>query len=113
MVFFIYSSLLKKRVGDQNKRLNYYKLEYLKKIYKVVFISLLNIPKFNQKKPFFYKKFFKIKQRIRRISKIQIKNRCIISNRNKSVIRPFFLSRIKLKEYIHLGLLPGCQKAVW
>lgn len=105
--------MLAKQIKDSNKRRLFFKLEYLKKIYKVVFISLLNTPKFQKKKPFFYKKFFKIKQKIRRINKIQIRNRCLVSNRNKSIVRPFFLSRIKLKEYIHLGLIPGCQKAVW
>ena len=46
-------------------------------------------------------------------SKVKITRRCIINNRNRSVIRPFGISRVYLRELLQFGLLPGYTKAVW
>jgi len=102
-----------KKIKDIKKRNLFAKLEYLKKIYKVIFILLLNNDKFKTKKSILFSKLLKLKFKICRISKVQIKNRCVISNRSKAISRPFFLSRIKMREYIRAGLLPGYKKAVW
>jgi len=52
-------------------------------------------------------------KRVRFNSKTKLTRRCVISNRNRSVYRPFGFSRIVLKNFIHLGILPGYRKAVW
>ena len=45
--------------------------------------------------------------------KVRIKNRCILSGRAHGIVGPFNISRIKLRELIEQGLIPGLQKAVW
>jgi small subunit ribosomal protein S14 len=45
--------------------------------------------------------------------KTKINRRCIFSNRNRGVLRPFNISRITFKELVYFGLLPGYKKAVW
>lgn len=46
-------------------------------------------------------------------SKCRIKNICIFTNRTRGIYRLFKISRIKLKEYISNGLIPGFQKYSW
>lgn len=43
----------------------------------------------------------------------RITNRCILSNRRHGIMRKFKLSRIKLRECILSGKLPGIVKASW
>ena len=43
----------------------------------------------------------------------QIKNKCILTNRSRSINRLFKLSRIKLRELSSKGLLPGISKNSW
>lgn len=105
--------MLSKKIQDIKKRNLFFKLEYLKKIYKIIQINFLNNIKFLKKRAYLYLKILKIQTKINKISKVQIKNRCILSNRNKSVYRPYFISRIKLRELLQFGILPGYRKAVW
>jgi small subunit ribosomal protein S14 len=49
----------------------------------------------------------------RNSSKIRIKNRCIITGRTHGLVGPFNISRIKLRELILNGLVPGVKKAIW
>jgi len=105
--------MLSKKFKDIKKRNVFFKLEYYKKIYKIAAIALLNNIRFKKNKKYFYSKLLKIQEHTKYFSKVQIKNRCVLSNRNKAVARPFFLSRIKMREFIHSGLLPGYKKAVW
>jgi ribosomal protein S14 len=44
---------------------------------------------------------------------VQIKNRCLISNRGQAIYRIFHLSRITLKEFISLNKLAGIRKSSW
>lgn len=46
-------------------------------------------------------------------SRTKIKNRCSITFRGRSIIRTFKLSRIRLRELLSLGLVPGYKKAAW
>ncbi len=46
-------------------------------------------------------------------SLVRLKNRCILTNRSKGVYREFRLSRIRLREMLANGLIPGYKKAVW
>jgi len=54
---------------------------------------------------------------LRNISKwtmiTKIKNRCILSNRSRSIYRKFKMSRIFLKKYALQGLIMGVRKASW
>ncbi|MCL4240578.1 MAG: 30S ribosomal protein S14 [Dehalococcoidia bacterium] len=46
-------------------------------------------------------------------SPTRIHNRCLVTGRPKGYIRRFGLSRITMREYAHLGLLPGVTKSSW
>ena len=49
----------------------------------------------------------------RNSSKVRIKNRCILTGRSHSVLRLFKISRIKIRELVAMGLMPGLKKASW
>lgn len=46
-------------------------------------------------------------------SKIRVRNRCEITGRPRGFYRKFKMSRIALREYGSLGLIPGLVKASW
>ena len=46
-------------------------------------------------------------------SYIRLHNRCKLTGRPRAYYRDFGLSRIKLREMFHQGLLPGVIKASW
>lgn len=46
-------------------------------------------------------------------SKVKMVRRCVLTNRNRGVLRPFGVSRIYLREMIQFGVVPGFSKAVW
>lgn len=46
-------------------------------------------------------------------SRVKIVRRCVLTNRNRGVLRPLGISRICLREMIQFGLIPGFSKAVW
>jgi len=46
-------------------------------------------------------------------NKNRITNRCVLTNRGRSVFRQFNISRIILRELLQFGILPGFSKAVW
>lgn len=46
-------------------------------------------------------------------SPTRIHNRCLVTGRPKGYIRRFGLSRITMREYAHLGFLPGVTKSSW
>ncbi len=56
-------------------------------------------------------------QRLQEISRdsslVRLKNRCIVTNRSKGVYRQFRMSRVRLREMLANGLMPGYKKAVW
>lgn len=55
--------------------------------------------------------FCKIKQK--NFSKTKIVRRCILNNRARGSIRPFNISRIKLRELFQFGIIPGFKKSIW
>ncbi len=55
----------------------------------------------------------RLQQISRDSSLVRLKNRCILTNRSKGVYREFRLSRIRLREMLANGLIPGYKKAVW
>lgn len=75
---------------------------------------------------FFYTHYFNKNKKIKKLgdinnithikqknfSKTKIVRRCIISNRARGSIRPFNVSRIKLRELFQFGIIPGYKKSV-
>lgn len=47
------------------------------------------------------------------ISLTKIRNRCSITFRSRGNLTKFKLSRIQLRQFISLGLLPGYKKSIW
>ncbi len=98
------------KAKDINNRKLYHKKYFNRKIQKLLFINLLNnknIKKTTKNKFLFF--FLKNKK----INKVKIMSRCILSNRSHGIFRPFNVSRIVLRNMIHLGIVPGYSKAVW
>jgi len=102
-------SLKKKDLKVRQKFLNN---EQLKRVNKFLFVNTLNNSETSD-----LEKTFTVfsKESLNRSldSKVKITRRCIINNRNRSVIRPFGISRVYLRELLQFGLLPGYTKAVW
>jgi small subunit ribosomal protein S14 len=44
---------------------------------------------------------------------VRLRNRCELTGRSRGFYRKFRLSRMKLRELAHRGLLPGVAKASW
>lgn len=102
-------SLKKKDLKVRQKFLNN---EQLKRVNKFLFVNTLNNTKSSDLEKTFT--IFSKKGLNRSLdSKVKITRRCIINNRNRSVIRPFGISRVYLRELLQFGLLPGYTKAVW
>lgn len=55
----------------------------------------------------------KLSEMPRNGSKIRFRNRCEITGRPRGFYRKFKMSRIALREYGSLGLIPGLIKASW
>jgi len=105
--------MILKKIQDNKKRSLFLKLEYSKNIYKIIKINFLNNLKHSKNKKYYYKLLLKLQKKISKISKTQLKNRCILSNRSRSVLKPYSLSRIKMRELLLFGLLPGYSKSAW
>jgi small subunit ribosomal protein S14 len=43
----------------------------------------------------------------------RIRNRCILTGRSKGVVGLFNISRIKVREMISKGVIPGVKKSSW
>lgn len=68
----------------------------------------------NQTLPKNLRRKFLLKLRANRnASFVRLKNRCIITNRAKSVIRFFQMSRIVFRNYAREGMLPGVKRSSW
>lgn len=103
--------MFSKKIKDFKLRNLISRLENLKRVNKFIFINLLS------KKKFFNSplciNLLKIQQKMSRISKTRLKNRCVLTNKNTGFLRPYSLSRIKMRELMQFGIIPGSQKAVW
>jgi ribosomal protein S14 len=98
----------------------YKKKENYLKIYKFLFIYLLNILQFkkvglynkdeslNLRRQYIYLQLLSTK-----ISKTKLFRNCIMTGRSRAVARPYGLSRCALKELIQFGKLPGYKKSIW
>ena len=57
-----------------------------------------------------YNKFNKFSYKY---SIVRLKNRCILTGRSRGVLNLFNISRIKVREMLDNGLLPGVKKSSW
>jgi ribosomal protein S14 len=101
--------MLASKIKDLRERKAFQSLEKSKIIKKFIFFSLLNEDTSKKKLSLLILSSLKFKK----ISKIRIVRRCILTNRNRGVLRPFGISRIYLRELMQFGLIPGYSKAVW
>ena len=109
------------KVKDIKLRQQFYKLEKVKLFQKFIFINCihkLKIKKLTQQNKILSKKirFFLAKYNynyLKLTSKTLFLRRCLITNRNRSNLRSFNLSRIVMRDFIQFGILPGYKKAAW
>ena len=104
--------MLASRIKDFKLRKNFFKIEYFKKINKFLFVNLLSKKQNLTPKNKLIVQLLAL-QLNSKVSKIKIKNRCILSNRNKGVNKYYNLSRITMREFMQFGVIPGYTKAVW
>lgn len=100
------------KIKDSKRRVQFSKLELKKTVAKFLFVNTLN----NKHLSSVYKKkviSFLIKNINRKESKVKIVRRCVLTNRARVSNRILGVSRMKLKEMLKFGVVPGCQKAVW
>ena len=103
--------MLSKKIKDIKIRKLFLKKEKIKKIHKFLFI-FLSFKNKRENRNHFDKNLLKLNSSIC-ISKTLIKNRCVLTNRNKGVNKYFSISRIVMRDLSQFGLLPGFKKAVW
>ena len=60
-----------------------------------------------------YEAQFQLQKLPRNSMKVRLKDRCVLTGRSQSVVGPFNISRVKLRELISNGLVPGVRKSVW
>jgi len=99
---------------------HYKKKENYLKVYKFLFIYLLNILQFknvglynkteslNLRRQYLFLQLLSAK-----ISKTKLFRNCIMTGRSRAVARPYGLSRCALKELIQFGKLSGYKKSIW
>jgi ribosomal protein S14 len=100
------------KTKDIQKRIQFSKCELKKILSKFLFINTLNnknLSLINKKRVL----FFLVKNINKKESKVKLVRRCILTNRSRVSHRILGVSRIKLKEMLKFGVVPGCQKAVW
>lgn len=99
--------MLFRKVKDLKKRKKLEKKEILNISQKFLSINFLN--KNNAKLKSLPIKNFKQKN----FSKTKIVRRCIYTYRSRGSIKPYNISRIKFREMLQFGIVPGYKKAVW
>jgi len=104
--------MLIKKFKNQSYQKLFKKVEMLKIVYKFLITNLLNNPNIKQKK-YLLLQIYTLYRKVFLFSKTKITNRCILTNRGRGVIRSFNISRIKLRELLRFGFIPGYKKAVW
>lgn len=103
------NDMLSSKFKDLRERKTFFNLEKSKLIDKFVFLNLLNRSD-TVKKLAFFRLFC---SNLKKSSKVKVIRRCIFTNRSRSVIRPFGVSRTHLRELMQFGIVPGYSKAVW
>lgn len=103
--------MLLKKKKDIHLRKSFLKVEKLRLLKKYLKISIL------LQTPTFYKKTTRLivskKLLLNKLSKTKIVRRCVLTNRGRSSLRPYNISRVILRELLQFGVIPGYSKAVW
>jgi len=90
---------------DRNIRLFFKKNEYKIKIVKALFEDTVLSKTLRYKLRFFLNSLSKFGISIR------IKNRCLLTSRSRSLIKPFNVSRLIFRKMVSEGSLPGVRKS--
>jgi ribosomal protein S14 len=104
--------MLSAKIKDLKSRKIFENSEKSQKVGKFLFINSLNnktVKNVENLSTVFYLQSCLGKKK----SKVKITRRCVINNRNRSVVRPFGISRVYLRELLQFGGVPGYSKAVW
>ena len=107
--------MLFSKIKDLKKRKHYNKIEKNRLVKKFIVINLLsrlinNYKKEKERETFI---FLLLKYKLNSNSKTKIIRRCVVTNRARSIIRPYNISRLCFKNLNKYGLIPGIQKAIW
>ena len=92
-------------------RKRFKRAELTSTIDKFIYINLLKSSLQNRKVFSYILNSTKLKDKYH--SKSKMKGLCSLSGRSKSIFKNINISRIKLREMISFGMLPGYKKAVW
>lgn len=109
-------SLLYAKTRDLNLRNKFLKLEKKIKLLKYVKINLISQFTRRTKKRACMIEAFRLEKKIfkqKRISRVQLVRRCVLTNRSRGVSRFTSISRSQLRDMMLIGLVPGYKKAVW
>jgi small subunit ribosomal protein S14 len=89
---------------DSQRRVHYYKQEF--------YLQILKSCYFDRRLKFKSRFLLKVKlnNKVRKISDIQIRNRCFLTGRSRFVLRYFSLSRMSLREQLLSGFCSGFLK---
>ena len=104
--------MLSAKIKDLKLRKKFYNVELNKNIAKFLFINVLgnkSLSLSSKKKA----RLFLLKLLNKRSSKTKITRRCSLVNRGRVSDRKLGISRIKLREMLHAGIIPGYKKAIW
>lgn len=96
------------KVKNLKLRLIFSKKEFLLKITKFLKINLLNT--YLLKKNTSLLSNLVLKQHI---SKVTLKNKCVLSGCNNSINKDYNLSRITFRKLLQFGIISNYNKAVW
>jgi ribosomal protein S14 len=105
--------MILKKAYDIKIRKIYKRLELQKKIFKFLILNFNSNPVLVKKKAYFVYNFLLFQKKQLKFSKTKLKNRCKLTNRTQGIVNTYGISRLKMREFIQYGVLPGYTKAVW
>lgn len=105
--------MILKQAYDIKIRKLYKSLELKKKLFKFLILNFSSNKLFLKKKIFFIYNFLIFQKKLLKISKTRLKNKCKITGRTQGVLTQYGISRLKLRELLQYGIVPGYSKAVW
>jgi ribosomal protein S14 len=100
------------KIKDLYYRKQYLKLENKLNLYTFISRALLLNQILKKKKLFITYKVNLLKLKKKRV-KTKLVRRCLFTNRSRSTLQSFKISRIYLRELISAGSLPGFKKGIW
>lgn len=98
--------MLFRKIKDSKIRKQFKKKEVLNTSLKFIYTNYFNKNKNSSK----IEQFINFKQK--NFSKTRVVRRCILTNRARGSIRPYNVSRVKLRELLQFGIIPGYKKSV-